>query len=232
MYQRVLNKLTCLVAGAVLAITGAALAQGELQLTSSGECPGTITLTVTNATPGGRVGIAYGRDPGQTPVPTCPGVFVDINAARVAAVLTADSDGTAVLSGSVSEALCGNLFTQAVDVRTCRKSNVEIVGIETFVVANEMFGPGGGGNDGPQYCAYQLVSDCPELGLRALDTICVRCDNQNHQVRCRRSRSKRVHIVFSRNCNERVCNVLAIGLGGCADCPRNVPPERHFIYCE
>ncbi len=231
MLRKLMNRWICLAAGATMLLAGPAFAQ-ELQLTNSGACPGVVTLSVSNATPGGRVGFAYGRDPGLTPVPNCPGLVVDLNAARLAGVATADANGNASLSGTVVEPLCGSVLAQAVDVATCRKSNVEVVGTETLILVPGGFGPNGGGPDGNQYCRYQLVKDCPALGLRALDTICVLCENQNHQARCTRHRSKRVSIRFSQNCDQRICDVLAIGEGGCADCPSNVPPNRYFRHCD
>jgi len=226
-----LNRMALLGAVLMLTLAGAPRADAQLDLVSSGACPGTITLTVSNATPGGRVGFAYGFNPGQTPVPSCPGVFMDINAARVAGIVVADGNGVATLSGFVPDSLCGRVFIQALDAATCRKSNVEIVGSETLTLVPELLGPGGGGGDGNDYCIYQILQDCPELGIRAGNNICVLCENQSDHARCQRQRSRRVTIRFSRDCEQEICVVLAIGAGGCADCPRNVPPEHRFRYC-
>lgn len=55
----------------------------DLEMNIMGECPGTLKIEVANAVPNGEVGIVYSLGYGETPLPTCPGVFLDISHAHL-----------------------------------------------------------------------------------------------------------------------------------------------------
>jgi len=96
----------------------------EFTLSIEGPCPGLVTLSVANATPGAPIGFGYGFVAGSTAVPGCPGLFIDINAAQLAGLATADGAGNASIQGNVPPAACGRLLIQAVDLGACVTSNV------------------------------------------------------------------------------------------------------------
>ncbi|MBL1216633.1 MAG: hypothetical protein D8M59_03980 [Planctomycetes bacterium] len=95
-----------------------------LSLVVTGDCPGIMTLTVSGATPGAWVGFGYGSSQGQTTVPGCPGVFVDIQNAKKAGKARADANGEAVLQGRAPSSACGRIIVQAADLDACSTSNV------------------------------------------------------------------------------------------------------------
>ncbi|MFG0330737.1 MAG: PQQ-dependent sugar dehydrogenase [Phycisphaerales bacterium] len=103
----------------------------EVNLTLSGDCPGEVGVLVTGATPGGRVAIlaAFGR--GNFTIPggvRCAGTPLGLDeTVRVVRLITADQSGAAMTTGQVSAAQCDRVFVQAVDVATCRPSDVEAI---------------------------------------------------------------------------------------------------------
>jgi Tol biopolymer transport system component len=93
-----------------------------LQLAKSGTCPGTMTLTITNATPNENVAIAYGPAGSFTlGIPPCAGLMLDISSPTLGAIRSADAVGEAALVFTVGGGACG-VTVQAVDIQTCRKS--------------------------------------------------------------------------------------------------------------
>lgn len=101
-------------------------ARGEaagLGLTIEGTCPGPVTVTITGATPGGGIAVAYG-DAGSFTLPggACAGQVLDISAPTLAGVFVADASGNVTLSQVLPPWACG-LTLQAVDVSTCDVSN-------------------------------------------------------------------------------------------------------------
>ncbi|TAH39483.1 MAG: hypothetical protein EYC70_01480 [Planctomycetota bacterium] len=77
------------------------------------------------ATPGARVVFAVGSAPGVTPVPGCPGLVLDIAAARALGAASADATGNAGISVAVPAAASGRrVLLQAVEPATCRSSEV------------------------------------------------------------------------------------------------------------
>ncbi len=95
-----------------------------LKIVITGPCPGTATVDVADATAGAKIHIVYGFASGQTQIPGCPGMSVDIKKPRIAGTRTAGSDGKATLKGPVPSGVCGTLSVQAAEVSNCRKSNV------------------------------------------------------------------------------------------------------------
>lgn len=96
----------------------------------SGSCPTQLTLTVQNATPGGRVGFGYALFPGATVLQNgaCAGTVIDLVNPQVVAVIYADGSGTASVSGSVPPLFgCGLLLAQALDVGSCTTTNTVVL---------------------------------------------------------------------------------------------------------
>lgn len=94
----------------------------DVQLAKSGTCPGTITLTVTNATPNRNVAIAYGPAGSFTlNQPPCAGLTLDLGSPTLGAIRQADASGAVSLSFPVGGGACG-ISVQVVDITTCRKS--------------------------------------------------------------------------------------------------------------
>lgn len=197
---------------------------GGIELSVSGECPGEIILFAINATPGGRVGFAYSFAEGSTPVPGCPGLSVDLARAVLAGIATANEFGDAMISGMVPPAACGVVIVQAVDVATCTKSNTAIV--ETAEL--DVF-PFDGVMPGGLFCLYQALTDCPPLGIRAGQTLCIRCPQQRP---CPHGRGQRVtiNIHSGDDCNNLICRVISLGMSpNCVACPDNSP--HRFADC-
>lgn len=97
-------------------------ADNGITLTTTGSCPGAITMNVANAGPGSPVAIAYGPAGSFTlPGGTCAGLSLGIGAPSLGAILVADAFGTTSLTASLPAGACG-LTVQAVDLGTCTAS--------------------------------------------------------------------------------------------------------------
>lgn len=97
------------------------------QLARTGACPGTLTLTASDATPGGQVLIVYG--PAGVFVkttPPCAGITLGVSSPARGTLRDADGAGTLVLSLNAPPGWCG-LSLQAVDVTTCNATNVVVL---------------------------------------------------------------------------------------------------------
>jgi hypothetical protein len=94
-------------------------------LTKSGACPGPITLTLRDASPGASVIMLYGAAGTYTqssPSAPCQGLTVNLALPSVGGYLTADAQGQALHAFTAPAAACG--FTvQFVDLATCRPTN-------------------------------------------------------------------------------------------------------------
>ncbi len=99
----------------------------DMLLFINGGCPGTLTLSVTQATAGATVYFAYGFSSGSAPVPNCPGLTVDIASPVVAGSSVADSTGYAAIQGYAPPAACGLVVVQAVDITSCRRSGSAVL---------------------------------------------------------------------------------------------------------
>jgi len=99
----------------------------QFLLTSTGSCPGSISLTVSHASPAGKVAIACGAAGSfvKTASP-CPGIMLGILPPALTVILTADASGRAVLDLSAPGSLCGR-SVQAVDLTTCSATNVLVL---------------------------------------------------------------------------------------------------------
>jgi len=98
-------------------------APGLFCLTSTGTCPGPMTLDVVNATPSSNVAIVHGLAGSFTkPSGTCAGIVLDILNPALGALIGTDAAGAASLPLNAPAAACGQTV-QGVDVATCTASN-------------------------------------------------------------------------------------------------------------
>lgn len=85
-----------------------------------GDAGATNTLSVSGATPGAALTLAYGLSAGATAVPGCPSLTLDIAADGVVDTATADGSGAALFSSFVGAAAAGRtVHFQAVDAGAC-----------------------------------------------------------------------------------------------------------------
>ena len=121
--------------GAILDDDAGTASGSAYVLSVSGPCltgptPGMVavvnTLTLSNATPGGLVGVGFSLTPGSTPVGAfCPGLTVDLANPTVIGLMTADGSGNASFSGFVPASLSGTTaFLQGVDIPACEVTNL------------------------------------------------------------------------------------------------------------
>jgi len=101
----------------------------DVSFTLFGPTPGLAgqinTLETLGATPSERVYFAYGFSAGQTPVPGCSGLFVNIANPQLAGSSIADSQGHAEIQSYVPEAASGRtVFVQSVEQANCLLTNL------------------------------------------------------------------------------------------------------------
>ncbi len=101
---------------------------GPPQLNIVGTCPGTASVSVTDAAPNGRVAFAGSADEGSFTQPSdpCAGVELGLDASDLPGVLRADNSAVIAHDEDVGVDDCG-LFVQALDLTTCEPSNVASV---------------------------------------------------------------------------------------------------------
>ena len=96
----------------------------------TGPTPGIVgvinTVTLSNATPGGLVGVGFSLTPGSAPVGAiCPGLTVELANPTVIGLMPADASGNASFSGFVPASLSGTtVYLQGVDIPACAVSNL------------------------------------------------------------------------------------------------------------
>lgn len=100
----------------------------------SGECPGELTVTIADATPGESVSVLSSGRLGGTRVPagTCSGTRTGLGQPRLRTTLVADSYGIATTQVQATPGMCGATLLQAVDVGSCLTTDV--VGVPAPVV--------------------------------------------------------------------------------------------------
>lgn len=93
-----------------------------MSLIIQGLCPGPMQLTLSGATPGGSVALAYGPL-GSFTIPSgpCIGTVLGLSGPTLAGFFTADAAGGISLGFTPPAGLCG-LSVQAVDMTTCLAS--------------------------------------------------------------------------------------------------------------
>jgi len=100
----------------------------DITVSVGGNCPGRLIVEAMSATPGSKVAFVYAFGAGSVIIPNgvCAGTELGLDGSvLLAAQVTADASGTAVLSRNVPAGACGgHVFIQAIDLDTCTPSNV------------------------------------------------------------------------------------------------------------
>jgi streptogramin lyase len=100
----------------------------DLTMAVTGDCPGTVTITVSGATPGGQIAILFSPTTGSIRIPCgydCGGRGLGLGSnMRFVTIAIADGNGEATVSGNAPAAACSG-FLQAVDLQSCLTSGVE-----------------------------------------------------------------------------------------------------------
>ncbi len=112
----------------VTLLEGRGARSANLTLTTSGTCPGRVTLVAENATANQFVAFIYARGAGSVVIPSglCAGTRLGLNAsAALLSTVRANLIGRAVFSGNVPPGACNHILIQALDAATCSTSNVE-----------------------------------------------------------------------------------------------------------
>ena len=93
----------------------------------TGNCPGSVTVDVTNASPNSQVGLLFGLNTGSTVIPpsfACAGTQLGITAqVQLVNNRLTDANGNATFIGNAPASACGR-YLQVIDVATCNTSNV------------------------------------------------------------------------------------------------------------
>jgi len=94
-----------------------------------GECPGGITMNVTNATPNGSVAMLFGLTTGSAVIPDgmmCGGATLGLGYPGLQLVATSAVDGVgrASIGGNAPSSACG-AWLQILDLDTCQPSNLQ-----------------------------------------------------------------------------------------------------------
>jgi len=100
-------------------------------LETTGICPGTISVTVSGATPGAEVIVGTAKNYRHTVLAgggTCAGTAVGLDSPAVFVRGLAGADGRASFEQEVSLDACGDLL-QAIDLQTCEISGAAAVGV-------------------------------------------------------------------------------------------------------
>lgn len=110
-----------LASGSITAVTVDANNTGGIaDLHAERIAAGTITLTVTDATPNAQVGFAGGLSHGSFDIPSCPGVTATLERPVVLGSARADASGTATLTLTPPSRLAGTrVYVQALDIGGC-----------------------------------------------------------------------------------------------------------------
>ncbi len=102
----------------------------DLLVAQTGTCPGTLTWTISGATPNGTIVCLIADGCGRFVIPAgnpCAGTVTGLDStARVVNVSTADPQGNAVISQNVGAGACGKPV-QLLDLTTCKISNVVLL---------------------------------------------------------------------------------------------------------
>jgi len=96
-----------------------------VDLSLSGSCPGTMTVSITDATPGATIAIGMGSNLEGTVLPggPCAGTEIELGGIQTRREVTADDDGNVSFTATPPAGLCGGLV-QAIDFSNCSASDV------------------------------------------------------------------------------------------------------------
>ena len=113
---------------AILALDLPSCGDDGIELTIGGECPGTIEVDVSGATPSSALAILSGAALGADPIPAgpCFGTPTGLSSISLLSLVTSDVDGGFELVRSVPGNACGRLI-QVLDLTSCETSGVVAV---------------------------------------------------------------------------------------------------------
>ena len=97
----------------------------EPTLSVSGSCPGSVTMDVEHAAPGGRVRLALGQVEGAFEIQNgiCSGTVLGLQTPQLFAPVAVDADGKATFVRNLPASACGGLL-QALDMGNCLVSGI------------------------------------------------------------------------------------------------------------
>ena len=95
----------------------------------SGTCPGELTVTVADATPGSTVQLVSSTRRGRAAVPSggCAGTRTGLAGPRLRASLVANDYGLATTVLQATAPMCGAAMLQALDVDSCLPTEVDVL---------------------------------------------------------------------------------------------------------
>ena len=95
----------------------------------SGTCPGELTVTVADATPGSTVQLVSSTRRGRATVPSggCAGTRTGLAGPRLRASLVANDYGLATTVLQATAPMCGAAMLQALDVDSCLPTEVDML---------------------------------------------------------------------------------------------------------
>lgn len=101
----------------------------------TGECPGTLYVTVVDATPGGQVLVASGTRRGQRVLRSgaCAGAVTDLANPTPRFDLVARPTGIATTTIRATAPMCNTVAFQAIDVATCKVTSARVA--QTMLLA-------------------------------------------------------------------------------------------------
>ncbi|MCC6906701.1 MAG: hypothetical protein IT430_02055 [Phycisphaerales bacterium] len=100
-------------------------AVGGYRLSTTGQCPGTVTLRWSGATPSVQQGIVYGANQGSTTIPNgpCQGTMLGLQGGVQLVNIIGTGNGSGTANGQIGTGIC-NDFLQLVEAGSCNTSNV------------------------------------------------------------------------------------------------------------
>lgn len=108
-------------------VDNVSIAGGGVSISIQGSCPGPVTLSVQNATPGGNVALALAASTGTFVIPpqfVCGGTVLGLGGTpSLALIVGANGSGAASIVGTLPPGVCGR-YVQVVDLSSCSASNV------------------------------------------------------------------------------------------------------------
>lgn len=122
--RSILAVLACLVP-----LAGLASPASAIDLTITGTCPGTITMTISGGPDNETVPVLEARSTGSFVIPggyDCAGTRLGLSSSgiRIRVVFQTDHSGYATLTHSVHRSFCGRYYQAITSHSTCTTSNV------------------------------------------------------------------------------------------------------------
>ena len=128
--QWVLSSYVALLQGEIMIAVLLALTSAHaISYNAIGLCGETLSVEVTDATPGGYFTFMIGSGPGADAIPfgACAGTDTTLNVLTNSRVVRADDSGAFAMEWAMPEEFCG-LSVAVLDMSTCGVSNVDVLG--------------------------------------------------------------------------------------------------------